>query len=195
LQLPAFGCSSAPTLPGACIFFILPTEVSIAEFVTQSSVPVTMDVFNDVGVGVGYTGSPDVYAKTIGTDTVAAVIAEPEVPYSYWLAIPSQVGPYGPAGAGTAPQTTSGYVLMQPFDSAVSADSGDAWSDQVLGTNTFNPLVLAPGASGTINVTITPDISQVGQVVTGFIYVDTYDYNVATGDEVVRIPYSYTVTP
>jgi hypothetical protein len=32
-------------------------------------------------------------------------------------------------------------------------------------------------------------------VVTGFIYLDTYNSIVETGDEVVQIPYSYTVTP
>jgi hypothetical protein len=35
----------------------------------------------------------------------------------------------------------------------------------------------------------------VGKTVTGFVYVDTYNGNVATGDEVVAIPYSYTVAP
>jgi hypothetical protein len=46
---------------------------------------------------------------------------------------------------------------MQPFDPAVAADSGNLWADVTLGTSTFNPLVLAPGASGTITLTIRPD--------------------------------------
>jgi hypothetical protein len=84
---------------------------------------------------------------------------------------------------------------MQPFDSAISADSGDFWADLTLSTNTFDPLVLTPGQSGTINLTITPSKSEVGNTVSGFIYIDTFDFNVFTGDEAVRIPYSYTVTP
>jgi hypothetical protein len=32
-------------------------------------------------------------------------------------------------------------------------------------------------------------------VVSGFLYIDTYHPAVSTGDEVVRLPYSYTVTP
>jgi ABC-type molybdate transport system permease subunit len=58
---------------------------------------------------------------------------------------------------------------------------------------TFNPLVLGPGATGTINVTITPEASQIGQVVRGVIYVDTFNGTVNTGDEVVALPYAYTV--
>jgi hypothetical protein len=86
-------------------------------------------------------------------------------------------------------------ALMQPFDPAVSSDSGNIWKDETLGTGTFNPLALASGQSGTINVTFTPDPAQVGKVVTGFLYIDTYNLAVGTGDEVVRVPYSYTVVP
>jgi hypothetical protein len=46
-----------------------------------------------------------------------------------------------------------------------------------------------------INVTITPDPTQVGKTVSGFLYIDTFNLAALTGDEVVRIPYSYTVAP
>jgi Subtilase family len=188
-------CSgSVVTLPGYCALNFLPTQSSIAAFVAQASVPITMDSENDVGTGVGFTGSPDIYARSVGNDTVVALISEPEIPYSEWFSIPSEIGPYGPSGAPTASVSSSAYVLMKPFDAAVSADSGDVWADLVLNTNTFNPLVLAPGATGTINVTITPDSTMIGKTVTGFIYVDTFSLVVTTGDEVVRLPYSYTVT-
>jgi hypothetical protein len=42
---------------------------------------------------------------------------------------------------------------------------------------------------------ITPDPAQVGKTITGFVYIDTFNPNVTTGDEVVRIPYSYTIAP
>ena len=78
--------------------------------------------------------------------------------------------------------------------SPVASDAGDIWADLTLGTNTFNPLVLASGTGGVINVTITPSKSDVGKTVKGYIYVDTFNPVVGTGDEVVRIPYTYTVT-
>jgi hypothetical protein len=195
MKLPPQPCSTVTTLPGACGEWYLPTQVSTAAFVAQSNVPINMDAYNIVGTGVGGTGNPDIFAKRIAADTVVATLSEPEVPYSVWTADPSLIGPYGPAGAFTAPVTTNAYVLAKEFDPAVSADSGDVWTDLVLNTQTFNPLQLAPGASGTINVTITPDPGQVGKTVSGFLYIDTFDLNVFTGDEVVQIPYRYTVEP
>jgi hypothetical protein len=188
-------CPSTTTLPGGCGGFILPTQVKTAAFVAQSSVPITMDAYNNVGTGVGVTGSPDIYAKRIAPDFVAAILSEPEVPYSLWVVAPSLIGPYPAAGAPTEPVEMSAFVLLHKFDSAVAADSGDFWADSVFNTATFKPLVLPPGASGTINVTITPNGNEVGNTVSGYIYIDTFDFNVNTGDEVVRLPYMYTVAP
>ena len=100
-----------------------------------------------------------------------------------------------PSAGECEPVTTSAFVLMHAFDAAVAADSGDLWADLTLNTATFNPLVLPPGATGTINLVITPDPTQVGKTITGFVYIDTFNPNVTTGDEVVRIPYSYTIAP
>lgn len=53
-------------------------------------------------------------------------------------------------------------------------------------------------------MTITPNAAQVGTTVRGFIYIDSFNPINGTltmpgpsflGDEVVRIPYSYTVVP
>jgi hypothetical protein len=83
---------------------------------------------------------------------------------------------------------------MQPFDSTVKSDSGDIWEDLTVGTTSYtNGLVLAAGQSGTINVTITPSQQAVGTTVNGYLYIDTWSPFVSTGDEVVRIPYSYSV--
>jgi hypothetical protein len=187
------GCPTS--LPGGCALYVLPTEVADVHFAAKSTVPINMDAYNDVGAGVGFTGAPDLWAQRVAPDTVVASLNVPEVPYGEWVVTPSTKGPYGADGAPIEPFITNAVVLMQPFDSAVSADSGDAWADLTLGTATFNPLMLAAGQSGTINVTITPDPTQVGKTVTGFVYIDTFNLNVFTGDEVARIPYSYTISP
>jgi hypothetical protein len=139
------------------------------------------------------TGAPDLTARSIGPDAVAASLTMPEVPWGQWLLEPTLVGPFGPGGAPTTPVNTSVVAQLKAFDAAVTADSGDWWQDVTFGTMTFNPLVLGPGATGTINVTITPEASQIGQVVRGVIYVDTFNGTVNTGDEVVALPYAYTV--
>jgi hypothetical protein len=65
----------------------------------------------------------------------------------------------------------------------------------LLGTQTYDPLLLAPGESGVIHVSIEPSHAAVGSTISGFIYVHTYNAAAATGDEVARLPYKYTVTP
>ena len=193
--LPTYGCSASSTLPGFCSAYYLPPKTDSVQFVAQSSLPITADAFNSVGYNVGFTGSPDLYASQVSASpyTVVASLSEAEVPYGAWLVSPALVGPFGPAGAPTAPIATEAVVQLQPFDSAVSADSGNIWADLTYGTATFNPLILAPGESGTINLTITPT-APVGSVVSGYVYVDTFNGVVFTGDEVVSIPYTYTVT-
>jgi hypothetical protein len=195
VSLPlAYSCPSTQ-LPYGYGCFNVPTQASAVQFSASSDAPIQMDAFNDVGYYIGFTEAPDIFATTTGTNAVAANLSEPEIPYGFWEAVPSLIGPYGSTGAQNQPLTMAAQATIQPFDTTVSADSGDIWADQTLGTNTFNPLVLAPGTGGTITLTIQPTASEIGSVVTGFIYLDTYNSIVETGDEVVQIPYSYTVTP
>jgi hypothetical protein len=192
-SLPLQTCVQKTTLPGTCGVFYVPTETAQVQFFAKSALPITMDAENDVGFNVGGTGAPDVFSKTVGKDTVEVSLSEPELPYGAWLSFPALIGPFGSLGAPTEPVTLTGYALAENWDDAVSSDQGDIWADLVFGTNTFNPLVLASGASGALTVTISPAASEVGKTVTGYVYVDTFNPYVGTGDEVVRIPYSYTV--
>jgi hypothetical protein len=193
LSLPTSLCSptTPATLPGTCSTLVVPTETSALVIQSQSSAPISMDTGPNAG------GSPDVYALPVGTNTVAAFVDEPEVPYSSWYVSPSLIGPFTASGAPTTPVTTTATALLLAFDPAVTSSAGDAWADVVNGTSTFQPLVLAPGSSGQITVTLKPAASSVGQVVSGTLYVDTF--NGATdpttmGDEVVALPYAYTAT-
>jgi hypothetical protein len=193
VQIAEQECSATATIPGACGLFYFPTQTSAVQFRASSTAPIQMDAYNDVGFNVGGTGNPDIFASQKSSGEVVASLAEPEVPYGLWVSSPSTIGPYGADGAPTLPVTLTAYGTINNFDSAVSADSGDAWADLTLGTATYNPLVLPPGEGGTITLTITPDPTQVGKTVTGYVYVDTYSQYTGTGDEVVRIPYTYTV--
>jgi hypothetical protein len=184
------------SLPGGYGQFILPTQTSSAAFVAQSTLPINMEALVVNGTGISFfSGSPDVSAHPIAPNTVAATLHNPEIPYGYWLATSTLSGAFGPAGSPTAPLTTNAYVLAKDFDLAVTPDSGDFWLNANSNSSNFTPLILAPGASGTINLSIAPDTTKVGQTISGFIYIDTFDFTVGTGDEVVRIPYSYTVAP
>ena len=192
---PVCGPANAPItqLPGGCWATLLPTQVRTAQFTANAGAPITMDASGSTGYIEGFTGAPDLTAHSIGPNTVAASLTEPEVPWGEWVLDPTLVGPFGSAGAPPTAVTTSAVASLRAFDAAVSADSGDVWSDVTFGTATFNPLVLGPGQTGTINVTIAPSASQIGQTVSGDIFIDTFNGTVQTGDEVVQLPYSYTV--
>jgi hypothetical protein len=193
-QLPTYACSGTNTLPNQCGAYVLPTEVSTIQFFATATAPITMDVYNDVGINVAVTGNPDIFAVPAGPDAVLATLSEPEVPWGPWDTVPSLIGPYGSAGAPTTPVASTAFALMQPFDASMSPSTGDPWADLVLGGTTYAPLILAPGESGTITVTLTPDASAVGSTVTGYLYVDTYNPNTGSGDELIRVPYAYTIS-
>jgi hypothetical protein len=193
---PQTDCPAPPLmLPGTCADFVVPTEANNVQFVAQSTVPIQMDASNSVGFLVGFTGSPDIFAKRVNATTVMASISEPEVPFGTWFATPALIGPFGAAGAPSEPVKITATASIQEFDSNVTSDSGDLWADITLGTNTFSPLILGSGEAGTITLKIKPAHSQIGKVVNGWLYLDTFNPNVGSGDEVVRIFYSYTVVP
>jgi hypothetical protein len=197
----AFGTTpvcGTTTLPYGCWAAQLPTQVRTLQFTSVSTAPITMDAAGNTGYILGFTGAPDLSARSIGPNAVSASLTEPEVPWGEWEMFPTLVGPFGPAGAPTTAVTNTVVAQLRAFDGAVSADSGDWWADVTFGTNTTNNLsnllLLGPGQTGTINVTIAPSLSQIGTTVHGVVYIDTFNPTVATGDEVVALPYSYTVT-
>ena len=79
-----------------------------------------------------------------------------------------------------------------PFDAAVSASSGDVWAQSVNASAPYTPLSLGPGQTGTITLAFTPSAPK-GTVVRGFIGVDTFNLATDAGDELINIPYTYTV--
>jgi hypothetical protein len=54
------------------------------------------------------------------------------------------------------------------------------------------PVSLAPGESATITVTITP-AGPVGSVVRGHLYIDSFNFFTLGGDELIDLPYAYTI--
>jgi hypothetical protein len=193
LVLPTeVGC--APTLPGYCAVNEVPTRVAALELQAQASLPITMDASPFTG-GFQYPEDPDVWATPVGHGTVAASLVLPEVPYGPWVISPVLVGTFGAAGAPQVAVTTTATAVLQAFDPSITASTGDYWADVTLGTTTYQPLVLAPGATGTITLTIQPAAGSVGKTLAGSIYVDAANPNDvwSAGDEIATLPYAYTV--
>ncbi len=146
----------------------------------RGTVPVTIDVS-------WAFGDPDVLGLSSGRTSVA-VLAAPQVAPGFFFGLPDATGPF------TAPTTgkvnLAAVASTSPFDSAVSASSGDVWAQSVDPNAPYTPLHLGPGQTGTIRLTITPTAPK-GKVVRGFIGVDTFNLGTDAGDELINIPYSY----
>ena len=100
-----------------------------------------------------------------------------------------------PAPAGTA--TVTATVTTRAFDPAVTSATGDLWATAGTGKFTNGAVVIGPGQSATIDVTITPSAAA-GTVVKGTLFVDDElaaipPYGQISGDELSALPYEYTV--
>jgi hypothetical protein len=160
--------------------FVVPpfsTELSVA---ASSTVPVNFDSSPNFGF-------PD-FLSGISMNPVATLHAS-DIPASAYSCTPTEIGP---ALATATTYSCGGVADTLTFDPAVTTSAGNVWSDLEGLTASYAPLVLQPGQSGDITVTITPNGLK-GQVVSGFLAVETFNFNTISSDQLVKIPYRYTI--
>jgi hypothetical protein len=162
--------------------WLVPTNTNALAVAAQGTVPITMDV-------QWIFGDPDFGAVSVGNVAAAALVA-PEVAPGFFFGLPEATGPFTTPTTGTV--NLAAVANTNPFDSAVSASSGDVWAESVNPSATYTPLSLGPGQTGTITLTFTPNAST-GTVVSGFVGVDTFNLATDAGDELINIPYTYKV--
>ena len=198
--LASFGAPNPITLPNTdgVPAWLVPTETSSVHVTQTSSLPTMFDWGIDPGdpdLSSAPSGpGPLCSTSSSGSDTPPGGL----VGAGFWFASPSECGPYpGPAPAGTATVTMTAQA--KPFDPAVTSDTGDIWPASIDPSTAFSPIVINPGQTATVNVTITPSGPK-GTVVSGNLYVDDFDTNVpppvtsqTSGDELAAIPYTYTI--
>jgi hypothetical protein len=114
-----------------------------------------------------------------------------------WFATPSEFGPYSAAGATPGTVSVTMTATTKAFDPAVTTAGGDFWVQSLDPTATFTPVIIFPGESATIPVTITPSGTS-GTVVSGTLYVDDFasavpPYFQTGGNEIAALPYTYTI--
>jgi hypothetical protein len=140
-----------------------------------------------VGLTIRYnSGSPVVFSPPRGNGAIVRVQAA-QVSPGVWTANIGQRGPFaGPAPHGSVSVAALAHGRL--FDPAVTSSTGDVWR---AGTNA-TPVTIAPGKSATITVTIMPT-GRPGTVVRGHLNIDTFGFVTQTGDELIDLPYRYTL--
>ncbi len=199
-QLGTSGNVALP-LAGNYPYWLVPTQTSSVSISSTSSVPIMFDYGP-------WTGDPDLASGSFGAASLCSTSASASyappggtVTTGLWGAGPTECGPYAAtasppsAPAGTASVSMSAQA--KAFDPAVTSDTGDIWLVSTSGSTSFSPIVINPGQSATINVTITPSGAS-GTVVAGALYVDDFlggvpPYGDISGDELAAIPYTYTI--
>jgi hypothetical protein len=162
--------------------FLVPTDTTKLVTTAQGTLPLSMDVNSD-------DNDPEELAFSSGDNAVAAFTTTEASPGQEWIGIDPE-GPFSAPVSGTA--NVSMVATTNAFDSAVTSSTGDAWALSFNDQAAYTPLTLAPGQSGTITITITPNAPK-GTVVSGFIAVDTFNKATSSGDEIINIPYTYRV--
>jgi len=178
--------------------WFVPTQTSSVSAAASSSPPTMFDFGPFPGDPDLPSSSPDQSPAALcsSTPTGTYTPAGGSVTAGFWFVEPDECGPYTTAATtGTVSMAMS--VETKPFDSTVTSDTGDLWLASINPAATFSPLIINPGDSATVNVTITPSGAS-GTVVKGNLYVDDFisdvpPYGQLAGDELAAIPYAYTI--
>jgi hypothetical protein len=170
--------------------WIVPTQTEQLGAAVTSTAPVQFDTSP-------YNGEPDIGSTAVGDDAYASYAA-PDITQGDWDIVPQPTGPFGATSA--APSSTASLsitAVTQAFNTDATSASGDLWETGVDASAAFSPVVVQPGASATLTLTLTPSAAA-GTPVSGVLYLDDYSalsnngYS-PTGDELAAFPYHYTV--
>jgi hypothetical protein len=167
---------------------VVPPASTTMSIVANSSKPVSFSTSP-------FLGAPEILS-TAGT-TAVATLAESDVPASEWSCGPSLIGPFGSTQA-PAKFACAAFATTRTFDDTIASTGGNLWAafTDPNSTEGFDPTaahVVQPGASTTLTVAISPTEDEEGATVTGDLAVQTLDVNTFSSDELIHIPYSYTV--
>jgi hypothetical protein len=179
VALPIPGDQPPPT-------FLVPTQVNALLGLAQADRPILLEL----GFGVIGEGDPDLLGQSQGNNATALYTAD-EVANGPWFEAPAMRGPFDSAQSGTV--TTGLLAHLQAFDRNADSSTGDIWRQTVdANAPDYTPLTLAPGQSGRIAVTFTPQ-GRRGSKVNGTLYVDDFGLRLFTGNEQAAFPYSYKI--
>jgi Subtilase family len=183
---------SSPNIP----LYVVPTHTTSVTASATAPAPIYFDFW-------AAWGDPDLVSTT-GTTATGSFSSNP-VTSGNWGITPFQKGPTAsPNGDTPVNANTTMTVTTAAFDQAVTSATGDFWLQAINANAPLHPVLVQPGQSATIPVTITPSGAS-GSVVNGTLYVDDLSTasgaatwneigpNVSEASDLAAIPYEYTI--
>jgi hypothetical protein len=187
-----------PNLANALPTYVVPTHTTALAAAVSSTKPLFFDF-------TWWENDPDVMSSTpFSATTATGSFSAPRIAQGDWFITPFLTGPTGVKQAKSVTAKTSLVATLQGFDPAVSSPTGDLWLSSTHPNAGFSPVMVGPGQSATIPVTIVPK-GKSGTVVTGTLYLDDSSLMsslttgglisdlVPEGSDVAAFPYSYTI--
>jgi hypothetical protein len=178
--------------------YLVPSHTTSITAVASARAPIFFDYS-------WFLGDPDLISSSApDSSTASGTFASSSVAPGNWVITPFQQGPDGPHGVAPVTASTSLTATTDAFDPAVTSTTGDLWLASTNLSSPLNTVVVDPGQTATIPVTIRPS-AAVGSVVAGTLYVDDLSSIDAaltdnptpavapTGSDVSAISYEYTV--
>jgi Subtilase family len=178
--------------------WFVPSQTSSVSTTSTATLPIMFDF--GMGQGDPDIGSTSPVPGQLCATAESASYSPPdgEVGDGVWYAFPSECGPY-PSGAPAGTVSSTMTVTTKQFDTTVTSPTGDLMLTAVNPATAVTPVVIQPGASATVNVTITPS-GAAGTAVRGTLYVDAFAtgtpnaaYQQYAADQLAGMPYSYTI--
>ena len=216
VTLPSLSSTSTVTFPltssnaSSIPFYEVPPGTSQLTVAATSTTPAQVELYAPLG-------EPDVLgdfsAAQSGDLTSVARVTEAggrhQLARGLWGTFPQQIGPFSDAGAPAGTSTLTATALTQPLDPSVTSAAGDPYAPGFTGAALAGtPVVVNPGQTGSLKVTITPT-AKAGTVVHGVIYLVTSPFTgtdnlsgalggglgtvQTSGDLLAALPYTYTV--
>ena len=176
--------------------YLVPPDTKSVSVTASTTSPAHVELSSPAG-GIDVFGNLQAAQRgsTVSTATVSEAVGQ--VGLGYWFPYVQQIGPFGNNGAPSATSVLSAVATLKPFDDTVTTSTGDPFVATTDPTEDPGaPLVIAPGKTRSIKVTITPTASS-GSTVSGTLHlvttpIGTNSFN-TTGEVLDNIPYQYTV--
>ncbi|GAB3007915.1 S8 family serine peptidase [Amycolatopsis acidiphila] len=181
--------------------YVVPPDTGKLTVATSSTVPAQVEL---QGSAAGIDVFGDLKKAQSGSTVSVATIGEKKgyVSKGIWFADVQELGPFGPAGAPAGHASYTASMVTAGFDQSVTSSTGDPFDQAVDPAGTGGtPLIVAPGQTVTVNVTITPGGPR-NSTVSGHLNLVTVPTlptgvtglpQVGTGEVIATLPYSYKI--